>query len=205
MFKKFKEKYGLTDYNATFIPYGSRVYGTHGENSDYDFLAIVNAKGLVTGEEFKDNDINITIYQELDFQKQLNMHKIHALEAYYLPQQVFEQFECPGMHKCVFKLDIIQLRHSLSEKASHSFVKAKKKIEVEKDYYIGWKSLFHSLRILTFGIRIARENKIIYDEANYLWDEIKTCQQYNWQYFKEKYQPVMNKLSSEFKMVAPKF
>ena len=208
MFKKFLEKYGLSAYNVAFIPYGSRVYGTHSENSDYDFLAVVNKKGLITGEEFTDNNTQIQIYQEEDFQKQLNMHKIHALEAYYLPEDIYDQYEkfsYAGLKIPRFNLDIIQLRHSLSEKASHSFVKAKKKIEVEKDYYVGWKSLFHALRILTFGIRIAKENRIIYNEANYLWEEIKTAQQYNWQYFKEKYQPIMNELSTEFKKVAPKF
>jgi hypothetical protein len=52
-------------------------------------------------------------------------------------------------------------------KASNSFVKAKKKIEVERDYYVGWKSLFHSLRIL--------------DLADlFLWATVEHHQYSNW-------------------------
>lgn len=207
MFDQFQLKYNLSPRHLTYIPYGSRVYGTHQENSDYDFLCVINGNDLPTGTEYAAENLNITVYQHVDFQKQLDIHKIHALEAYFLTPEIMARYkEYPvGVPKLKFKLDLVQLRHSLSEKSSHSFVKAKKKIEVEKDFYVGWKSLFHAMRILKFGIRIATDNKIVYDEANFLWDEIRTCQQYNWAYFKEKYQTVINDLSTEFKKVAPKF
>lgn len=185
-------KYG--GHNPLLIPYGSRVYGTHKEDSDFDYIAIVADNGdIVTGTEYAHDNINIHVYKEQNFKDQLRDHKIHALEAYYL--------------QCVaygHKLDLVKLRHELSEKASNSFVKAKKKIDKEKDFYVGWKSLFHSLRILTFGTRIALENRIDYSEANHYWFEIRDAQQYNWAYFKEKYQPVYNSLATEFRKLAPK-
>ena len=93
----------------------------------------------------------------------------------------------------------------MSQKANHSFVKAKKKIEVEKDYYVGWKSLFHSLRILVFGIQIAKEGCISdYSAANDYWHEIREANQYDWSYFKSKYQPEHNRLATEFRKLAPK-
>lgn len=192
MFKHFLTKYGFKESDVLIIPYGSRVYGTHNEKSDYDYLAIV--LGGQTGIEYDWHDINITIYSHKDFQDQLKECKIHALEAYFHQEIPF-----------YFKLNLGKLRSSLSEKASHSFVKAKKKIEVGTDYYIGWKSLFHSLRILNFGIQIGKHGKIVnYGEANHYWDEIKNANQYNWQYFKAKYQPIYNELSTEFKKLAPK-
>jgi hypothetical protein len=59
-------------------------------------------------------------------------------------------------------------------KAGNSFAKAGKKLDVEKEHYKGKKSLFHSLRILMFGIQIAKAGRITnYGEANDLWKEIK--------------------------------
>lgn len=195
----FKARYGLRDSDVIFFPYGSRVYGTDSEKSDYDYQAVVPANRRAdTGEEFVHGNVNVHIYNRHDWQDQLRRHKIHVLEAYYLPDGICRR-EFP------FTLDLAQLRHSLSEKASHSFVKAKKKIEKEKDFYIGWKSLFHSLRILNFGIQIASKGKIEdYSAANHFWFDILNAGQYDWSYFKEKYQSVYNELATEFRKAAPK-
>lgn len=200
----FKSTYGLKDQDFLLIPYGSRVYGTNSENSDYDYLAIIVNDRLLapdngyTGIEYSNDNINITLYDRIDWQNQLNEHKIHTLEGYFHPSKL-------GRDVFKFKLNLVQLRHTLSEKAGHSFVKAKKKIEIAKEYYIGWKSLFHSLRILKFAIQVAKFGEIVdFSEANHYWDEIKSAQQYNWDYFKQKYQPEYNRLSTEFKKLAPK-
>lgn len=191
---EFKKEYSVKEKDFIF-PYGSRVYGTNKDDSDYDFLAVLDNAN--TGEEYRKNNINIHIFNKRDFQNQLNDHKIHTLEAYYLPDNI-----CKDNFK--FNLDLVKLRHELSAKASNSFVKAKKKLEVEKDYYIGWKSLFHSLRILNFGIQIAKNGHINFAEANHYWFEILEAQAYNWLYFKEKYQPIYNELATQFRMLAPK-
>jgi predicted nucleotidyltransferase len=195
----FKATYGLRDEDVLLFPYGSRVYQTHKEDSDYDWLAIIpeNRKAN-TGEEYRRNDLNIHMFNRRDFQKQLDLHKIHTLEAYFLPDGLCKKH-------FTFKLDKSQLRHEISQKSSHSFVKAKKKIEVEKDYYIGWKSLFHSLRILNFAIQIGEKGKIEdYSAANHFWFEIQQAQQYNWEYFKTKYQPIYNELATQFRLLCPK-
>lgn len=195
----FRATYGLRECDVVLIPYGSRVYGTHSEKSDYDYIGLVPANRMVdTGTEYHWNNLNVHIYNRYDFQKQLERHKIHALEAYSMPDgYVAANFK--------FQLDLPVLRKEISEKASHSFVKAKKKIDKESDFYVGWKSLFHSLRILNFGIQFASKGKIYdYSEANNYWYEIRDAQQYNWEYFKDKYQSVYNELASEFRKLAPK-
>lgn len=195
----FRARYGFRESDVQLVPYGSRVYGTHKEESDWDYIGIIPAKRFTdTGTEFRYGELNVHMINEHDFQRQLNLHKIHCLEAYFLP-------EAKLTNKFKFTLDLPLLRTSLSEKASHSFVKAKKKIDKEHDYYVGWKSLFHSLRILKFAIQIASKGKIVdYAEANPIWFEIRDAQRYTWDYFKEKYQPVYNELASEFKKLAPK-
>ena len=72
----------------------------------------------------------------------------------------------------VFIADITKtkIRNSFSHVASNSFVKCKKKIEVEASYdpHTGRKSLWHSLRIVDFGIQILKHDKIIdYSSVNY--------------------------------------
>jgi predicted nucleotidyltransferase len=196
----FKARYGLRDQSVLLFPYGSRVYGTTSDKSDHDYNAVIldRRNSVQTGEEYRHGDTNIHIYTRNDWQHQLNEHKIHTLEALYLPDGV-----CKSHFN--FDLDLTKLRHSLSEKASHSFVKARKKIEKEKNFYIGWKSLFHSLRILTFGTQIAEMGKITdYSAANQYWFDILREPHYEWAWFDEKYGPVYNELATRFRKVAPK-
>lgn len=197
--EKVKTQYGLTDKQVVFSPYGSNMYGTATDKSDDDWICVVpDSAGIVTGTEYRKDRLNVQFYTRTDFQDQLNVHKVVPLECYlhHGEEKLKEQFK--------WRLDKAKLRQEWSAKASNSFVKAKKKIEVEKDYYVGWKSLFHCLRILDFGIQIASTGGITdYGSANQHWLDILNAQQYNWPYFKEKYQPVYNELASEFRKLAP--
>lgn len=194
---QFKSQHNIVEMDL--IPYGSRVYGTQSDKSDYDFMAIVPSDvAISTGYEFRHDNVNIHVYKKEDWQHQLTAHKIHTLEAYFHPdKQIRDKFN--------FVLDLGLLRSELSAKASHSFVKAKKKIDVEKDFYVGWKSLFHSLRILTFGKQIASYGSIYdYSAANEFWFDILNDSQYKWTHFKNKYQPIYNQMATDFRKVAPK-
>lgn len=196
--ERFKQTYGLRDCDVMLIPYGSRVYQTHMAQSDYDYIAIVpENRRADTGTEYNYDDLNVHIYNRYDFQEQLNRHKIHAMEAYFHPEFTDRTFK--------WKLVLPILRDSISGKSSHSFVKAKKKISVEHDFYIGWKSLFHSLRIVMFGTQIASKGKIFdYSAANKHWAEIIETKEIDWAVLKEKYQPIYNELATEFRKLAPK-
>lgn len=182
--------------------YGSRVYETHSVYSDYDYIFVVEGnKGIITQQDF--SNCNVTIYDISAFENAIEQHEISVLECLFLPLKFIKKHNMDFK----FKVDIEKLRHSISSKSSNSWVKAKKKFEVEKDFnpYIAKKSLFHSLRILMFGIQIAKYGKIInYSEANDYWKEIKNIKSNNWEYYKNKYQPTYNSLKSEFKKVAPK-
>lgn len=198
MVSGFLKKYDLGEETLIF-PYGSRVYGTASEKSDHDFMVVVGGRpDLKTGEEYSHNKVNVTIYKHEDWQSQLKEHKIHTLEAYSLPDGVCKD-------RFYFELSLPKLRASISEKAQHSFVKAKKKILVEGQFYIGWKSLFHSLRILMFGKQVAEHGKIVdFGAANSHWNDIIGETHYEWDWYKAKYQPIFNQLATEFRKVAEK-
>lgn len=192
-----KTKLDIRNLIAVY-PYGSRVYLTARKNSDYDFIIITSKK---TNEQYSDSLININFFTPQEHQIRLNEHEISALECYFLPQEqkLFDK------GNFTFKLDLATLRKSLAAKSSNSWVKAKKKLTVEKDYDInlGRKSLFHSIRIIDYGIQIAKHGAIVnYGSCNALFEEIMNC--YTWTEMFEQYKERYNKICSEFRVVAPK-
>ncbi len=187
------------------FPYGSRVYGTDRPESDYDYIVVMD-------DSVHDQDslsssyhnFNATIYGLTSFTEKLNLHKISALECWFLPAVKLLKFTHVDIK---FALDKKILRESISEKASHSWVKAKKKFEVVQDrnVYAAKKSLFHSLRIIDFGIQIASKGKIEdYSSSNYLWEEIYTNPAEQWEPYKKQYQLFYNNQMTEFRKLAPK-
>jgi hypothetical protein len=158
-------KKDYTDNILNLYMYGSRVYGTFDSRSDWDFIAIVKQKDR---DQFSDNLINVNFFTVEQFQRKLNDHEIDAMECYFLPKKFILKNTTP----LSFTLNKSKLRNSLSEKSSHSWVKAKKKLTVEKDFdlRIGQKSLFHSFRILEFGTQLATIGRIFdYGSCNDVW------------------------------------
>jgi len=181
--------------------YGSRVYGCTNPNSDYDFMVVV--EGDFPETHITIGDAEITIYSEIQFQKMIDEHEISALECLF----VQEEFIIKAAKHFDFALDLKKLRESLSHKSSNSWVKANKKFSVEKDFnpYTARKSLFHSFRILYFGIQIATYGKIInYQEANSLLYEILNNRSEKWEDYKVKYQSSYNIMRSKFREACPK-
>jgi predicted nucleotidyltransferase len=184
--------------------YGSRAYGTYDYQSDHDFIIVMtNENHDKDALDSSYNKINVTIYSEDSFIDKIKQHKISALECLFLPKELILK----NTKSFSFKLDKDILRSSIGEKTSHSWVKAKKKFEVEQDrnVYIAKKSLFHSLRIADFGVQIAQNGKIInYNSCNSLWEEIKANEADDWLTYKNKYQELLNNKMTEFRKFTPK-
>lgn len=181
---------------AAAFPYGSRVYGTFRLGSDYDFIVVTKKPNPTP--QFSDRLININFYTDDEHQQRINDHEISALECIFLNEPIYVS------KRYKFTLDLKKLRHSLSAKSSNSFVKAKKKLTIEKDYDLdlGRKSLFHAFRIIDFGIQIAKTKQINnYRSCNALFNEIMG---YNdWNDLFEVFKPRYNKICSEFRIEAP--
>lgn len=179
--------------------YGSRVYQTFNKTSDYDFIFIV-LEGSKSREQFSDNLININYFTISEHLERISSHEISALEVLFLPSK----YVLKENLKFTFTLNKEFLRRSLSAKSSNSFVKAKKKLTIQKDYNyeVGVKSLFHSFRIIYYGIQIARHGSIAdYTEANSLLFEMK--QIYQWEDMFDKYKKNYNALLTEFRKLCP--
>lgn len=178
--------------------YGSSVYGNKTNLSDNDYIVITKDKNLVL-PNIKNVDFNV--YTEEEFIKLINDHEITALECLFLSNEK----KLKETIKWDFTLDVQKLRTSISAKSSNSWVKAKKKFIIEKDFnpYIGKKSAWHALRMLDFGIQIAQNGKIInYSSLNYLYNEIISVD--SWESLDKNFREEYKKLSTQFKLSAPK-
>jgi predicted nucleotidyltransferase len=174
--------------------YGSHVYQTNNDKSDYDFIIVGEHETNSVKTELGD----LHFYSRSDFNQLLQSHEISALECFFLPQE-FKKETFP----LSWQLDLDKLRASCSQKASNSWVKAKKKLQVENEPYLAQKSLFHSLRILKFATEIAATGKLSNFESTSLWQEVSSLP-LNWNTWSDKFKPQYNSLKSEFKKIAPK-
>jgi predicted nucleotidyltransferase len=181
--------------------FGSEVYGTRRPDSDEDRI-------IVAKEYFDSEDINVHVYTVEQFQNLLNNCEIQMLECFFLDTEYILK-QRKGFD---FQLDKFKLRTSISTIANNSFVKGKKKLIIAGDYdlRLALKSIFHSLRILDFGIQVAENGRISnYKSMNYVLEDLEKMSeswQRNelWDKINEKYKPIFNKMSSRFKELAPK-
>jgi len=192
----------LKDDNIIGIyQYGSFVYGTNHEKSDKDLIVILNDinQSLEKIEELRKN-YDVNIYSKNDFEKMIKEHEISALECLFLEDKFILKY-----HQWNFELDLPTLRNSVSQKSSNSWVKAKKKFIVEKDYapYIGQKSAWHAIRMLDFGTQIAKYGMIKnYATQNEILPEILKLN--TWEEIDAKFRLKYNETASIFRKFAPK-
>jgi len=177
--------------------YGSRVYGTAKPESDYDIIMI--ASHLLAHEEKRATVngvlLNIHIITPDKFTSDLKMPNIMNLECAFAPEWAKLQEKMTLSYKVEVKRLI---KNNLAQSYS-SWNGGKRKI---REYNIdkGIKSIFHSLRMLMFAAQIAEHGKIVdYSVANDLYSEITDSDEFEWEYFKEKYLPLKVQLENKLK------
>lgn len=163
-------------------PFGSRVYNTHNDNSDYDFVIVgsefITENHLAFGN-YRNKSINAIIYKTTTFAQKLREHSVHALECFYLPD---EQTLLKTVYFNLY-LDMDLLKQRILQKANYDWNKSQKRFEAGK-LLKAKKSLFHSLRVLDFGLQILEHGKIIdYTKPAKFWQEINTNNSTNWEIF----------------------
>jgi len=179
--------------------YGSRVYGVNNPASDYDFILVVKPNesdpiDFVYSVENHKANVDFKVYSESLFIKNIEAHTISVLEC------IFQKQDDPYVG--YFKLNYNQLRHAISSASSVSYVKCKKKMK-ENYNYNGKKSMYHSLRILNFGIQIAKYGRIVkYSSANHFNGKLFAMGN-DWDEIDKQFKPIYNMLKTHFKKVAP--
>lgn len=186
-------------------PYGSRVYGTASEDSDYDYQIVINDKDFKKEDwvnKLKTRNLDLHVWSQSQWIEALNDQRVYAMECVYLPYSEIPRHNL-NFH---FQISKAKLRDEFSRVASNSWVKAKKKLIVEADYNerIAKKSIFHSFRILDFGRQIATKNRIVdYNSMNDIYDEIMATPA-DWDAIDATFRGRHNALASAFREACPK-
>lgn len=183
---------------------GSTVYRTNNSDSDIDCVVITQSYDF---ESFVIGNIDCKYVSLKNFKLLLEAHEISALECLFLDDNFI--LISPKI-ELEFSINLNKLRHSISEKASHSWVKAKKKFispyeNLDNEIYRGKKSLYHSLRIISYGIQIAESGRIY--KYNVLHDEfcdIISDNSNEWKHYDDKYRTMFNSMMTKFRKLAPK-
>lgn len=176
--------------------YGSKVYG-YKNPTDLDYIAIV--KEDIKKIQYNLSNRDITVYSKKEFSILVKEHNVLALETLFSSKE----FILEKKLDLKLKIDQNKLRESFSQKSSHSWVKAKKKITVRDNLYIGQKSLFHSLRILDYAIQLAKYQKITnFQVSNHYWEKI--VQLKDWESLNKKFKPIYNEKKSQLRLLCPK-
>jgi len=188
--------------------FGSNIYQTNHKDSDWDIIMIAN--NSVESTEIRNGLYNIHVYTPDKFVADLNWHRINNLECIYAPDwaKLKEDIDFSD-----FKIDFRKLRHAISHISSNSWVKCKKLMSKD-DYYIGIKSLFHSIRIPMFATQIMRYGKITdFSCANDVWDKLifknqpsymRSSYKWTWDKLDEEFRGLHNSVLTEFRKTAPK-
>jgi len=158
---KIKQKYNIekNDIYGIFL-FGSRVYKTNTDYSDYDYL-IINRN--INNQEIKHKILNIHLYTREQYQKMLNNHKMIALEIYYYHK----------LYEFDFSLDTDLLKKEVLKNTEETMNKAI--FNLSKNYKLGINKYFHAFRILDFAIQIIEKGEIYdYSSMNDLWVELNS-------------------------------
>lgn len=174
--------------------YGSMLYEVDHKKSDSDFIVVVDSQDEDLMYDVRKENRDYHVYSEKAFINKIKEHDIQVLEA------IFSEYDL-GKYITHFELDKELLRKQISAVSSNSFVKCKKKM-LQGDEYIGKKSMYHSIRILGYGIQIAKYGRIVnYQAYNFYYDVVMG--KYDWEEIKEYFKPIYNSMKSEFKILAP--
>jgi predicted nucleotidyltransferase len=169
--------------------FGSQVYGTQNEDSDYDFIVV--ACSMLAKQEIRHENLNIHVHTPDIFLDGLKEYQTQYLECIYAPPfaKLQEKMIQPDKN---FVLKPDMLRYKGMNQSFNAFHKAKERI-CDGELYRGVKSLWHSFRILQFFNQIV-DNGCITDftSANHFWkmmeEDMNT--QEEWDFYKEKYLPM---------------
>ena len=193
-------------FNITI--FGSRIYGTVNESSDWDIIMVAN--NSVESTEQRRGLFNIHIYTPDKFKADLDWHRINNLECIFAPDWA----KLKETIKYDLKLNMPKLRHATSHVSSNSWVKCHKKLEVADEYYSGIKSLFHSIRIPMFATQVATSGRITdFSCANFVWDKLTFKDQpiymrnklkWTWEELDREFRPIHNEVLTEFRKVCGK-
>lgn len=182
--------------------YGSNVYGYKTNSSDNDYIMILTDDAGINEENIKIGKTDLNIYSDSKWAELCNQSKIPCIECYSLRFGQYKKHILKENKGYIININVVSIRKSVSSVVSNAWSKAHKKLTVSEDYspYIGKKSLWHCIRILLFGIDIHKHGYITdFSLGKEYYPDIVLNENNNWEDYKKKYKPILNRLQTEFR------
>lgn len=205
--EKILEELKIKEDVIGIYPYGSQVYGTAGKDSDSDYIIVTKSATLPSGA-FKQNAISNedwtiqgVLYSRGGFLDALNNYEIGALECISLPEEdkVLETKLLKTLLSRPRRWDEDDMIKAIIQKASNSWFIADKQAKSGfKDR--AKKGIYHSLRILTFGLQLKEHGRIVdFGVCNELYFKMKAIDpdEFDTRKWIPKRDRLMNKLRSK--------
>ena len=175
--------------------YGSRVYGSNKEDSDYDIMMV--APHIFSRDQFITSKYNINVHIPDVFEDELRGHDMIALECLWSPD--FARLKIKEDYESKFILDIPKLKVKLLSQSHSVWHQAKMAIK-DCDILRGQKRVAHALKILMFGIQIVENGKIVdFSEVAPIYKEVSDFNGLEWDDYRDRYLPLKKDLENNLK------
>ena len=154
------------------IQYGSSTQGIK-DFKDIDYMVVVKDNFDLHGVGRKIiGNYDFNFYTLSQFNTMMLNNDISCLEAYVCEDKYYVKGD-----RIPLKINPDKVREQCAKVSSNSWVKAKKKLTIDKDYnpYIALKSLYHSMRILALGTNILGSIEIyrlVFERENCGWEKL---------------------------------
>lgn len=183
--------------------YGSRVYGNAQPRSDYDYVGIregVDKGSIIQGK------INVKLMSPEHFQSLLDEHRMTALECYFLPDRHILKAPERPWH---FSLDKRKLHDAVLARVNENWTRAemrlRRSLEDRSEAERGKKCIYHSLRLLMFGMQIAELSTISnYGAANHIFEHVMTDPSIDWEHYEKEWRLMKDAMLATFELLTAK-
>ena len=192
--------------------FGSKLYGLTNNKSDEDYLIVFNTNSEKDEYIKNTNNKDEECWTWQEFKSKLESHDLKALEVYYANVGNVGTHLFINCEEYQFRLDLQQLRRAVSAVVSNAHVKAKKKFK-DQEVYIGLKSYYHCIRILTMYNYLAKHRTFnpsnFKNELDYVYNDIVVQSQSKnpedlWFELESKYKYMLKSLQHTFRSYCPK-
>jgi hypothetical protein len=179
--------------------------------------------------DFGDREAQVWMFNVETFQKVLTTNTMFAIKCIFLPEEIkwiekrnFSEesrvndnmlrqsvrnhsrshlfMACKIMTQRLFPTenDDIETQNAI-EKMSKDPIWNHVLIPNNYNFYTTKKLIWHSIRLLYFGINVKHFGRLTdYTEANYLYEDLIVFESHKWIDFRDKYIPIYNELTNEF-------
>lgn len=177
--------------------FGSRVYGTNNDKSDFDVAIVFDGyfpakKNTLTYGKFDVNFFSLKEFTEL-----MEQHKMNILENVFAPRAnvLLEKVDFRAM----FKLDKVKLKDTLKFTVEECITTANRLWD-EGVFMKAKKKVFHAIRFTVLATQIARHGTIQnISEANGVFRDLMKARMNTREEFQKFYNPILSQAVNAFK------